>query len=462
MHVQASRQLRGTPVLLVICAALAAASLALPAVVGYDPWSWLVWGRELTRGALSTDGGPSWKPLPVLVTTVLTAFGDAAPDLWLLLARAGGLFGLLLAYRLAARFAGPVAGTVAALALLLTPDGESRWIRHLLQGNAEPLLVALCLWAVERHLDGRHGHAVALALAAALLRPEVWPFLALYAGWLLWREPSRWRWVAPVLVTVPLLWFGGDWLASGDPRRGATTAQVLTGTWVQRLVTALDRIGDVVIVPVWVAAAVGVVVAARRRMLTPGVLAAAALAWMTVVVTMAAVFGYAALSRFLLPAAAVLCVLAGMGTAWVVTAPQRAALRWLVAVALLAASLPFAVPRAQWLGKQLAFATDRGRLETDLDRAIAQAGGREALLSCGALAIESRPLTVDARPALAWQLGCRWRGSGYGWTRCQAWWSPTMTVPPRRPKRGRSPAPVAGSCTRCGAPVMRPSEVTVR
>ncbi|HYZ07979.1 MAG TPA: hypothetical protein VE709_05155 [Pseudonocardiaceae bacterium] len=84
---------------------------------------------------------------------------------------------------------------------------------------------------------------------------------------------------------------GGDWLASGDPRRGAATAQVLTGTWAQRLVTALDRIGDVVIVPVWVAAAVGVVVAARRRMLTPGVLAAAALAWMT----MAAVFGYAAL-----------------------------------------------------------------------------------------------------------------------------------------------------------------------
>jgi hypothetical protein len=203
--------------------------------------------------------------------------------------------------------------------------------------------------------------------------------LALYAGWLLWREPSRWRWgwVAPVLVTVPLLWFGGDWLASGDPRRGAATAQVLTGTWAQRLVTALDRIGDVVIVPVWVAAAVGVVVAARRRMLTPGVLAAAALAWMTVVVTMAAVFGYAALSRFLLPAAAVLCVLAGMGTAWVVTAPQRAALRWLVAVALLAASLPFAVPgRSGWGSSWRSPRTAAGSRPTWTGRSRRPAGGR--------------------------------------------------------------------------------------
>jgi hypothetical protein len=151
-----------------------------------------------------------------------------------------------------------------------------------------------------------------------------------------------------------------------------------------------------------------------------------------------------------------------MGTAWVVTAPQRAALRWLVAVALLAASLPFAVPRAQWLGEQLAFATDRGRLETDLDRAIAQAGGREALLSCGALAIESRPLTVDARPALAWQLDVP-----LARVRLRLDALPGVVVAHNDgaaapPKRGRSPAPVAGSCTRCGAPVRRPSEVTVR
>ncbi|MGH8939323.1 MAG: hypothetical protein ACRDV2_08225, partial [Actinomycetes bacterium] len=143
-------------------------------MIGYDPWAWLVWGREVTRGQLSTDGGPTWKPLPVLVTTVLAAFGDAAPALWLVLARAGGLFAMVLTYRLAARFAGPVAGAVAFLALLLTPDGDSRWIRHLLQGNVEPLTVGLCLWAVQRHLDHRRGQAVLLGCMAGLLRPEIW------------------------------------------------------------------------------------------------------------------------------------------------------------------------------------------------------------------------------------------------------------------------------------------------
>ncbi|MPZ64103.1 MAG: hypothetical protein GEU83_00770 [Pseudonocardiaceae bacterium] len=57
------------------CVVLASASLALPAMLGYDPWAWQVWGREITRGELSTDGGPSWKPLPVLGTTLLAPFG---------------------------------------------------------------------------------------------------------------------------------------------------------------------------------------------------------------------------------------------------------------------------------------------------------------------------------------------------------------------------------------------------
>ena len=52
------------------------------------------------------------------------------------------------------------------------------------RGNSEGLLVALCLWALERHLDGRRRDAFLLGFAAGLLRPEVWPFLALYGLWL--------------------------------------------------------------------------------------------------------------------------------------------------------------------------------------------------------------------------------------------------------------------------------------
>ena len=49
---------------------------------------------------------------------------------------------------------------------------------------------ALALWAFERHLDGRRDHALYLGFAAALLRPEVWPFLGLYGLWLWFREPE--------------------------------------------------------------------------------------------------------------------------------------------------------------------------------------------------------------------------------------------------------------------------------
>ena len=59
----------------------------------YDPWSWIVWGRELVDPHLgfSTGGGPSWKPLPVVFTTVFGLSGGASPTLWVIAARAGGL-----------------------------------------------------------------------------------------------------------------------------------------------------------------------------------------------------------------------------------------------------------------------------------------------------------------------------------------------------------------------------------
>ncbi len=76
--------------------ALAALSAAvLPTVPSYDPWSWIVWGREVTDPHLSflVSGGPSWKPLPFVFTTLWGLFGSAAPTLWVITARAGGLHG---------------------------------------------------------------------------------------------------------------------------------------------------------------------------------------------------------------------------------------------------------------------------------------------------------------------------------------------------------------------------------
>lgn len=406
--------------LLAASVALAAASLAVPAVIGYDPWAWLVWGREMARGELSLAGGPSWKPLPVVVTTALAPFGGAAPALWLVVARAGGLFAMALAYRLAARLAPPggrvVAGAVAVGALLLTPDAEARWIRHLLQGNVEPLTVGLSLWAVQRHLDGRAGQAVLLGGAAALLRPELGPLLAVYGLWLVWREPRRALLVGPVLAAVPAAWLGGDWWATGDPLTGATRAQVVLDEPVGgRLLLALGQIGDTVVLPVWVGALGCVLWAARRRQPVPLVLAAGALALMAVVAAMTVVLGYGALSRFLAVPAAVLCVLAGIAAGLAVAAPRRRPLRVAVAAALAAAVVPAVLPRAQWVPAQLAAAAERAGLAADLDRAVALAGGREALLACGAFAIDAEQVAVQqSRTGLAWTLDVPLARVGYG------------------------------------------------
>src|SRR5919108_2984867 len=102
------------------CLALAALTLLLPWALAFDPWAWLVWGREVTRLELDTAGGPSWKPLPVVATTILSLAGGAAPALWLVVARAGGLLAIAGAAALAGRLAGTVAAAAAAAAMALS------------------------------------------------------------------------------------------------------------------------------------------------------------------------------------------------------------------------------------------------------------------------------------------------------------------------------------------------------
>src|ERR671911_204942 len=101
--------------LLLGCLVLAALAHFLPAGPTYDPWAWISWGREITEWDLDTRTGPSWKPLPVLFTTPFALVGgEAAPELWLVIAQAGGLLAFAFTYRLAARLAGWPAGVIAA------------------------------------------------------------------------------------------------------------------------------------------------------------------------------------------------------------------------------------------------------------------------------------------------------------------------------------------------------------
>ena len=192
-------------VLLIVAAALAAASLLAPSQPGYDPWMWLVWGRELLHGGLSTVDGPAWKPGPVLVTTPAALLGDdAAPLMWLWVARTGALLAVLLAGRVAWRLAPagrPLAAVVAGVVVALSAG----WHWHAAVGDSEGLLLALGLAALDRGLWWPPPQRATLGAAAALVRVEVWPLLALYG---LWRLRAGQR--GPVLLVaaaVPALWF---------------------------------------------------------------------------------------------------------------------------------------------------------------------------------------------------------------------------------------------------------------
>src|SRR5947209_870177 len=68
----------------IVCLLLGILSvLTMPSPPDYDPFAWVVWGRELAHQIVGrhdlfvVEGGPSWKPLPVAFTTVFGFFGPA-------------------------------------------------------------------------------------------------------------------------------------------------------------------------------------------------------------------------------------------------------------------------------------------------------------------------------------------------------------------------------------------------
>src|SRR3954462_703791 len=208
------------PLLVLGCVVLAALSLILPSPPGKDPWSWIIWGREVAHLDLDTMSGSSWKPLPVLFTTVFSLFGDSvAPGLWLVVVRTGALLAVVFASRIAARWVGIAGGIVAGVGVAL-----AAWPRYVAQGNVEPVSAALVLAAVDRHLNGHRHQTMVLGALAALGRPELWPFLALYVLFVFFRKGTNKPVAIVLLLVVPALWLGGDYWGSGDAFHGSKRA----------------------------------------------------------------------------------------------------------------------------------------------------------------------------------------------------------------------------------------------
>src|SRR4051812_47529208 len=201
---------------------LTALSFLAPAAPTYDPWAWIIWGREIVHLDLSTAEGPSWKPLPVLLTTPFSLFGGIAPDLWVFVARAGVIAGVVMLFRLGRRLGGGIPAGVAAAAPYALASGT---LRNRAMGNSEGLLVARSPLAVGRHLDGRRPAAFVFPLGAGLLRPGVWAFVGLSGLWLLGREPRARLRVVAGFAALPALWLLPEWWGSGDLLRAAHRAQ---------------------------------------------------------------------------------------------------------------------------------------------------------------------------------------------------------------------------------------------
>ncbi len=393
---------------------LALASLALPSGPSYDPYAWLVWGRDLAHLDLVTSGsGTSWKPLPALVDALLTPLGGAAADGWLVIARAGALFALFMAARLAWRLAPrpqrALAAVLAPLLLALTHE----WVRRSGIGDAEGLMTACGLLAIDRHLDGRRGQAWLLLVAAGLIRVEVWPFVLAYGLWLWTRRDGPRTAIAAGVALIPLLWFGGDWVGSGRLTTAADRAlrpvPGSPGAAAHPALAVLGEAAGMLPPPAWIGLAIACATAVRRRRQGDRVLlsfAAAAAVWTLVVAAMAE-RGYAGLPRFLFMAAALEAVMAAVGWARAAGAlgglarsvPARRALAGAAVAAALALTAAGSISYAQRLPSDWAAIDRVADSDARLERSVRAAGSAQALARCDPQATKWYLVT-----ALQWDL----------------------------------------------------------
>ena len=199
----------------VVAAVLVAATSAfvVAPAPSYDPWTWLLWGREVAGLELSTRRGPGVQAAAGgRRARCCRCSARAAPAAWVLVARAGAVLALWFAFPARARAGGNPRrcprragrGLLRRLPGYAAAGAETGWTIALGPG---------CLWPPGVRTAARG--AGASPSACALLRVEAWPFL-LVAGALLWRRRPQDRVLLAVCaVVVPALWFVPEWLGFG-------------------------------------------------------------------------------------------------------------------------------------------------------------------------------------------------------------------------------------------------------
>lgn len=358
------------------CLALAALSLLIPSAPTTDPWGWIIWGHELVYGGFHTvlGGAPTWKPFPVLFTTPLALTGQAAPFLWLLVARAGGLYSLVVAYRLGNRLAGPAAGLLAAAGLVLSGN----WVRALAHGYSEPLAIGLLLAAVDGHLTGHRRRALVLGTLTALVRPEALPLVAIYAVVLVRRSQMRWPLAAALVASVPLLWVVPDWVSSGIFSHGSQVAAKALPSGIGNALHSMLEALFITPAPLTVCALAAVAVSEGWERRAVREILALAGGWAAVLAALL-LAGYPPSERFFVLPAALVSVVGAVGAVRLVKMPTGRAL----APALVATVMVALVARGVDAVDAAGDSVHRAELQRELGTAIRRAGPA-AIRRCGA------------------------------------------------------------------------------
>jgi hypothetical protein len=343
-----------------------------------------LWGREIAHGTLSTEEMPAFKPLTVAVCALLAPLGAAAPETWVIVARAGMVVAVVLAFVLGRDLGGVAAGAVAAAGVAFTGD----LIGYSAAGAEPGWTIALALAGILAWRADRPRPALACGVGCALLRVEAWPFLLAF-GLVLWRRrPQDRALLVACAVAIPALWFVPEWLGSGDVLRSGSRARMPNpgqpATESFPAWAALREAATLPLWPLWIGALV--VPRAARPLLFAG------LAWIALVAVMAQA-GFSGEPRYSLPGAALVAVAGALGL--VAFVRDRRALPWLAAALLLVAMAPKLADLPDLRSDQ-AYQRD---LHAGLADVIDRGGGREALLACG------RPFVGELRgPLLAYHL----------------------------------------------------------
>ncbi len=377
---------------------------------GFDPYGWLVWGHQTLTGSLDTNAAPSWKPLPYVFTVPYALTGHLELRLWMITATAvalgGSVFAGRIVYKLTdappqRRWAAITAGVFAGVAVL----GISDYAHYILSSQSDPMIVSLCLGAIDCHLHKRPRAAFALGLLASLGRPEAWAFLGLYSIWS-WRRLPATRWLLVTgWVLLAALWFGIPAITSRTPFVSAANAldsgRRLTNNQVFGTIGRFLAVNEL---PVELAALIGVGFAFRRRDRVTLTLAAAIGLWVLIEIAFA-LHGWPGLARYMFEAGGLVVVLAGVGVGRLLADSPRwsSVPAWAGAalVAVLVASLvPAAISHARVertdLHGQRARTAEIGRLTSVVNRL----GGAARIRGCG------EPLTrLEYQTMLAYTIG---------------------------------------------------------